>query len=246
LKKYLLFIVLALAFYKGRAQGSLNYASFGVGISASQNHPYADTKRADKNQSYAITANYFYTPYVPIGLEFQFGTLSGGGRTPDLDAYGRIYKNNYKALLLHMDVQLGELIDYERNGVLNILKNFYAGAGVGAIYNKMADIQRTNQFLQNGAIGETHGFEGANSGVNFMVPLRFGYEFKFYNGYDQPNIRLDIGYQHNLTFGEGIDGYNDPPTKFKNNAMDQYGQITVGIKVNLWGQGFYDKDIRGN
>jgi hypothetical protein len=68
----------------------------------------------------------------------------------------------------------------------------------------MVDIQRTNQFLKTGQYVETHGFEGANSGVNFMVPLRFGYEFKFYNAYDQPNIRLDIGYQHNLTFGEGL------------------------------------------
>jgi hypothetical protein len=246
LKKYLLFMVLALAFYKGEAQGSLNYAMYGIGVSASVNRPFADTKRADNNKSFAVTANYFYTPYVPIGLEFQFGTLSGGGRTTDLDAYGRIYKNNYKALLLHMDVQLGEVIDYQRNTFLNIVKNFYAGAGVGGIYNKMGDIQRSNLIPGNGAIGEPHGFEGADSGVNFIIPLRFGYEFKFYNAYDQPNVRLDIGYQHNLTFGEGLDGYNDPPTKFKNNALDQYRQITIGIKVNLGGQGSYDRDIRGN
>lgn len=245
MKKYLLFIVLLIALGHANAQSNLNYALYGIGVSASENRPYADTKRADNNKSYAITANYFYTPYVPIGLEFQFGTLSGGGRTTDLDAYGRIYKNNYKALLLHMDVQLGEVIDYQRNTFLNIVKNFYAGAGVGGIFNKMVDIQRTNSIPANGPIGETHGFEGANSGVNFIIPLRFGYEFKIYNSYDQPNIRLDIGYQHNLTFGEGIDGYNDNPTKFKNNALDQYRQITIGIKVNFGGEGSYDKDIRG-
>jgi hypothetical protein len=240
LKKYLLFIVLALAFYQGKAQGSLNYATYGIGISASVNHPYADLKREYNNKSFAITANYFYTPYVPIGLEFQFGKLSGGGNTVDLDNDLRRYENNYKALILHMDVQLGEVINYERNTFLNIVKNFYAGAGVGGIYNKV-DVNRTKA-----GTDPPYVFPGKDSGVNFIVPLRFGYEFKFYNAYDQPNIRLDIGYQHNLTFGEGLDGYNDPATKFKNNALDQYRQITIGIKVNLGGEGSYDRDIRGN
>lgn len=240
MKKYLLFIVLALAFYKGKAQGSLNYAMYGVGVSVSENHPYADLRREYNNKSFAITANYFYTPYVPIGLEFQFGKLSGGGNTLALDKDLRRYVNNYKALILHMDVQLGEVISYERNDFLNIVKNFYAGSGVGGIYNKV-DVNRT----QAGS-NPLYTFPGKDSGVNFIVPLRFGYEFKFYNAYDQPNIRLDIGYQHNLTFGEGIDGYNDPSTKFKNNALDQYRQITIGIKVNLGGEGSYDRDIKGN
>lgn len=245
MKKYLLIILLVIAAGSLKAQNSLNYASFGIGVSASYNRPFADTKRVDNNLSYAVTANYFYTPYVPIGLEFQFGTLSGGGRDPKQDVYGRVYNNSYKALLLHLDVQLGEVINYQRNTFLNIVKNFYGGFGVGGIYNSMTDIQRTNQIAANGAIGETNGFQGADSGVNFIIPLRFGYEFKFYNAYDQPNIRLDIGYQHNLTFGEGLDGYNDPSTQFKNNALDQYRQITVGIKVNFGGQNSYDKEIRG-
>lgn len=239
MKKYLLFIVLALCFHKGKAQGNLNYAMYGIGISASENQPYADLKREYKNKSYAITANYFFTPYVPIGLEFQFGKLSGGGNTVDLDKDLRRYENNYKALILHMDVQLGEVINYERNVFLNIVKNFYAGAGVGGIYNKV-DANRT----QLGSV-PLYTFPGKDNSVNFIVPLRFGYEFKFYNAYDQPNIRLDIGYQHNLTFGEGLDGYADPSTKFKNNALDQYRQITIGIKVNFGGEGSYDKDIRG-
>nr|WP_067062910.1 hypothetical protein [Mucilaginibacter sp. L294] len=240
MKKYLLFIALTLCFYKGKAQGSLNYAMYGIGISASENRPYADLKREYKNKSYAITGNYFFTPYVPIGLEFQFGKLSGGGNTVDLDKDLRRYENNYKALILHMDVQLGEVINYERNAFLNIVKNFYAGAGVGGIYNKV-DANRT----QDGSV-PLYTFPGKDNSVNFIVPLRFGYEFKFYNAYDQPNIRLDIGYQHNLTFGEGLDGYDDPSTKFKNNALDQYRQITIGIKVNFGGEGSYDKDIRGN
>ncbi|RYU87883.1 hypothetical protein EWM62_15420 [Mucilaginibacter terrigena] len=239
MKKYLLLIVLAFAFYEGKAQGSLNYASYGIGLSVSRNRPFADLKKENDNQSYAVTFNYFYTPYVPIGLELQFGKLSGGSNTDlNVDIAGRMYENNYKALLLHMDVQAGEIMDYQGSTVLNILKNFYLGAGVGGIYNSVVT-QRTSPS------DPSYTFPGKDSGINFIVPLRFGYEFKFYNAYDQPNIRLDLGYQHNLTFGEGIDGYADPSTKFKNNALDQYRQITIGIKVNFGGQNSYDKEIRG-
>ncbi|MBL4678364.1 MAG: outer membrane beta-barrel protein [Mucilaginibacter sp.] len=222
-----------------KAQSSLNYAAFGIGISASVNQAYADLKKENSNMSFAITGNYFFTPYVPIGLELQLGTLSGGSSTNrSIDVDGRQYENKYKALLLHMDVQAGELINYQGSDILNILKNFYAGGGVGAIFNSVT-AQRTSPY------DPSYAFPGKDSGVNFMVPLRFGYEFKIYNGYDQPNIRIDIGYQHNLTFGEGIDGYDDPPTRFKNNSLDQFRQITIGLKLNLGGERSYDKEIRG-
>ncbi|QHS55053.1 hypothetical protein GWR56_05685 [Mucilaginibacter sp. 14171R-50] len=239
MKKYLLLIVLAFAFHEGKAQGSLNYASYGIGLSASRNKPYADLKKEFNNQSYAVTFNYYYTPYVPIGLEFQFGKLSGGSNTDfKIDASGRMYENNYKALLLHMDVQAGEIMDYQGNAALNVLKNLYFGIGVGGIYNDVK-AQRTDP------INPGYIFPGKDKGVNLIVPLRFGYEFKFYNAYDEPNIRLDIGYQHNITFGEGLDGYADASTKFKNNALDQYTQLTIGIKVNFGGETSYDKEIRG-
>lgn len=245
MKKYLLILLLGVAFNQVKAQSSLSYAAFGIGASVSYNRPYADTRKSDNNLSFAVTGNYFFTPYVPIGLEFQFGKLSGGGETRQEDASGRYWTNQYKALILHMDVQAGEVIDYQNNDFLNVIKNFYIGFGVGGIYNNMTRIQRYNQFEENGPKGDTFGFEGKDNGVNFMVPLRFGYEFKIYNGYDQPNVRIDIGYQHNLTFGEGLDGYNDDPNHFKNNALDQYRQITIGVKFNLWGQRGYDKEIRG-
>ncbi|GGH11607.1 hypothetical protein E2R65_10000 [Mucilaginibacter phyllosphaerae] len=230
---------MALAFCKSNAQSSLNYASFGIGVSASLNHAYADLKKQDDNKSFAVTANYFYTPYVPIGLELQLGTLSGGNsKDRKVDVDGRQFSNSYKALILHMDVQAGEVMDYQGSNVLNVLKNFYLGAGIGGIFNSVTT-QRISPY------DPSYTFPGKDSGVNLVVPLRFGYEFKIYNSYEEPNIRLDIGYQHNLTFGEGIDGYADPSTKFKNNALDQYRQITIGIKLNFGGETSYDKEIRG-
>jgi hypothetical protein len=239
LKKYLLFIVSVLAFYKAGAQGSLNYASYGFGFSGGINRPYSDLKKNYNNKSYSATAYYYYTPFVPIGLEFQIGKLAGGGNDVKVDKDTRRFVNDYKALMLHMDVQLGEIIDFRGSTLLNIAKNFYAGAGIGGISNSV-DVNRQS------LLDPTYTFPGKDNGINIIVPLRLGYEFKFYNSYDEPNIRLDIGYQHYVTFGEGLDGYADPPIKFKNNALDQYSTIMVGIKFMFGGENSSDKDIKGN
>lgn len=61
--------------------------------------------------------------------------------------------------------------------------------------------------------------------------LRIGYEIKLFNPYGEPFIRIGIGYEHSLVFGGGIDGYNDTSKRFKNSALDQYREITVGIKL---------------
>jgi len=103
-------------------------------------------------------------------------------------------------------------------------------------------VQRTNVVPENGSL--SYVFPGNNSSINFIVPLRFGYEFKFYNDYEEPFMALDIGYIHNMVFGEGLDGYDDPSNKFKNNATNQYTQIVVGVKFNFGNVTSFNKLIR--
>jgi hypothetical protein len=133
------------------------------------------------------------------------------------------------------------VIDYSESDVLNILKNFYFGTGVGIFFNNNT-VQRTNVILANGS--SSYVFPGNNSGINITTPLRFGYEFKFYNEYEEPYMAIDLGYVHNLVFGEGLDGYNDPSNKFKNNATDQYRQITIGVRFNFGNVTSFNKLIR--
>ena len=90
----------------------------------------------------------------------------------------------------------------------------------------------------------TYVFPGSNSSVNFTIPLRFGYEFKLFNEYEEPYMTINIGYIHNLVFGEGLDGYDDPSNAFKNNATNQYSQIVVGVKFNFGNVTSYTKIIR--
>lgn len=241
LRKFLLLFIFSVTTLYLKAQDSYNYSKFGIGVFASSNRPYADLKLSNKGKSYNITGYYNLTPYVPIGFEVQTGGLSGGSIISDQSK--RAYDNHYTAFILHGDFALGEVIDYEDNFFMRIVKDLYVGTGVGFIHNNMAFIQRTNLIPDaTFAVGE-YTFPGQNSSMNLLVPIRFGYEFKIYNSYDEPFIGINIGYIHNITWGEGLDGYTDPPTTFRNNSPDQYRQIVVGIKVNFGGVVPYSKQI---
>ena len=218
-----------------------NYKEFGIGLDVSYERGYTNINRQDNHISQSINFVYNYSPYIPVVAELQFGHLSGGGLTPDLDKYGRMFTNNYEAFVLHADFQLGEVIDYSQSGILNILKNFYFGSGGGIVFNSNT-VQRTNVYPQNGPL--TYIFPGTNSSINIIVPLRFGYEFKLYNDFEEPYMAIDLGYVHNLVFGEGLDGYDDPSTKFKNNATNQYRQVVVGVKFMFGNVTSFNKLIR--
>lgn len=227
-----------------RAQSGYNYYQWGVGLAGSYGKAEADLKKQDYHPAFSGLLTYNFSPYMPISLEVQKGIFSGGSRDPKYDASGRIFRNSYFSVNLHADVQLGELIDYGDNFWLNAIKNFYGGTGIGLISNKMTDIQRTNLFPWNDVVGSTVGFEGDDKSINLIFPIRLGYEFKIFDYYDEPRWGIDIGIQHYFDIGEGIDGYNDNPQRFKNNAWDQYTFVTIGVKYNFGTTTSYTKLIR--
>jgi hypothetical protein len=237
LKKYILIFVFASASLVAKAQSGFNYYEWGVGAGASIVRPYADLKKQYNDLAFNINFTYNYSPYVPIALELQLGTLRGGNDAISLDKDTRKFNNKYKALILRGDLMAGEIIDYVDNDFLNAIKDFYIGSGIGAISNNV----KVNRYS---LIDPTYKFPGKDKSVELLIPLRFGYEFKLYDAYDQNSFNISITYQHNITFGEGLDGYNDPPEKFKNNALDQYAQVTVGFKYNFGNTTSYTKLIR--
>ena len=202
---------------------------------------YTNLRTQYDHPAFAINVMYNYNPYLPIGAEIQIGTLSGGGLTQKLDSAGRQYTNKYKALVIHADFLLGTAIDYQDSWLLQILKNFYIGTGFGLISNSNT-VQRTNIILSRGPL--TYVFPGSDNSINLMIPIRAGYEFKIFDAYNVPRAAIDIGYIHNFAFGEGLDGYDDPTSKFKNNAIDQYRQIVVGVKFFFGKTVSYNKLIR--
>ncbi|MBS1533025.1 MAG: hypothetical protein JSU01_22180 [Bacteroidetes bacterium] len=247
MKKLILLFTFVFSVILAKAQLGYNYKMYGIGLDVSYERGYTNVTRQDNHIGANLNFIYNYSPYIPVVAELQFGTLSGGGLTPKLDPYGRQFTNNFEAFLIHADFQLGEVIDYSQSGLLNVLKNFYFGTGFGFVFNNNTT-QRTNVFYGENGLPNygppTYVFPGVNGGVNLDVPLRFGYEFKLYNFYEEPYLAFDIGYVHSLVFGEGLDGYNDPPSKFKNNATDQYRQIQIGVKFFFGNITSFNKLIR--
>ena len=235
LKKVILLFGLLL--FSAALKAQYNYSEWGIGVSASKTAVYSDLRQNDKHNSFSADVYYNYSPYLPFGLEVQAGKLSGGNNLTDPSH--RYFVNDFLSVSVHGDLQLGEIIDYDRDFFSNIAKGLYMGLGVGVIHNKLTSIRRYS-------IDGGYHYPGKNSSLNVIVPIRFGYEIKIFNYDEEPMIGLDLGYIHNVTFGEGLDGYNDPSKKFKNNSPDMFSQITVGIKVNFGAPVSYIKSIKGS
>ncbi|MGZ3836892.1 MAG: hypothetical protein ACXVB0_25470 [Mucilaginibacter sp.] len=224
MKNYILFFVIVIAAVNAKAQAAYNYQELGIGVGVSSMLGYTNIPKQYNNLGESVNLIYNFSPYVPIELELQKGTLSGGGLTKDKDLYGRKYTNNFLAAYLHADIQLGAIIDYGDDWFLNRIKNLYFGSGLGIILNNNK-VQRTSVFPPT-----TYVFPGKDKSMNYSIPLRIGYEFKIFNSFDEPFMAVDIGYIHNIVLGGGLDGYDDPNGKFKNNGLNQYRQITFGLK----------------
>lgn len=243
MKKLILFFVFAFTAVIVKAQVGYNYKEFAIGLDVSYIRGYTNLAKQYDHFSENVNFIYNYSPYIPITAELQFGTLSGGGLSPAIDKSGRQYTNHYEAFVLHGDFGLGEVIDYSESDILNIVKNIYFGSGVGFVFNSNT-VQRYSIYRPAPPNPDAYIFPGSNSSINIMIPLRLSYEIKIYNDFEEPYMSINFGYVHNLVFGEGLDGYDDPSNKFKNNATNQYRQIVVGVKFSFGNVTSYNKLIR--
>jgi hypothetical protein len=242
LKKYILFFAAVFIATAAKAQSGYNYMEWGLGGGVSYERGYTNITTQFNHPGFNLNVVYNYNPYLPVEAEIQIGQLSGGGigpgdtYAPKLDPYGRKYTNNYKALIVHADFQLGTAIDYGDDWFLNIAKNLYLGSGLGLIVN--------NNTVQRTAPNHVYVFPGKDNSIDFMLPIRFGYEYKIFDDYNEPAFAIDATYIHTFAFGEGLDGYNDPSSKFKNNSIDQYRQFNITFKYYFGRVVSYNKLIR--
>jgi hypothetical protein len=237
LKKYFLLFVLILTSVIVKAQGDYNFSPYGVGFGVSTIRGYTNVAKQNNTLAANINFTYNYSPYLPITLELQDGRLWGGSRVTDPS--GREYENNYIALYVHADLQMGQIIDYDYSAFNEAIKNVYIGGGLGFVDD---NVQNQRFDVRNPSYGN---FPGTDKSINLAIPIRLGYEVKIYNEYDEPCVRIDFEYQHNIVFGEGLDGYDDPPSQFKNQHPDQYREISVVFKYNFGTIRAFTKRIRG-
>ena len=210
-----------------------NFHKFAAGAGIGVNAAYADLAKKRPAQTFTANLDYRTTPFSSFGLELQYGTLTGGDR--ETDPYKRYFKNDYAAISLGAKVQLGQIADYHNSGFLYAIRGLYTGLGVGLIRNSMSDgeIVRVQP-------GTGHVFPGTNKSINMVVPANAGINFNVPDRWGYTRLIFNFNYQFNVTFGEGLDGYNDASRGGAFSKIpDMYGVASVGMRVCFGREGVY-------
>jgi len=212
------------------ASAQYNYYRISIGGGVGVTSAFADLQKKLPKPMFFGTLDYNITPFLIAGLEFQKGTLSGGDKTAD--THLRYFSNSYSALILGTRVQLGQFVDFENSNLLYALRGFYIGSGVGLLNNKMTDIVRIQP-------GSNRVNPGVDQSKELFVPINTGVSFNILDQFNYTKFVVSANYQLNVVFGEGLDGYNDPPAQFKNNGHDFFGVLSIGLKYSFGPEGLY-------
>lgn len=230
IKKLFLIALICLGTFTAKAQLGYEYGEYDLGFAVGQSTVLGDAETKVPAISGHINFTYNPSPFINYVLEVQTGNLKGGDALTTNT--GRQFTNNYVAVFLKGQVQAGEIMDYSGSRIKNALKNFYVSTGVGYMVNKMTYINRESVLMPGYT---TDGLDNSNS---IIIPARIGYEFKIFNSYDQPVVKIDLGYQMNFSMDDNLDGFTVGAVN------DKFSQITLGVKFSVGSINSYKKKIR--
>ncbi|WP_121811439.1 hypothetical protein [Mucilaginibacter kameinonensis] len=223
-------ILLCSVSFLAKAQIGFDYAQYDVGFAAGINQASsADVQTLKTTPSINLNFTYNQSPYINYVFNVEVGRLKGG--SPNTTTQ-RQFENHFSAYSFRIQVQAGELIDYSQSAIANAFKNLYLSSGLGYINNNV--VYRTDDALLL-ANNQVLPFEPKTNEI--FIPLRLGYEFKFFNSYNQPSVKIDLGYQYNFIMGDNLDGY------VAGAHNDAYSQVTLGFKFAIGGVTSYRKQI---
>ena len=234
MRKFLLFFIAC--FICSAATAQYNFYRLSIGAGAGVSKAFGDLEKNYIRPTGLVSFDYNLTPFSSLSAEIQKGMLSGGDSVnTSIDLHKRFFKNSYTSLVLSGKVQLGEFVEFERSNPVYALRGFYIGTGVGVINSKMAEISRSK--LRED--GSRYVFPGDDRGMELMVPVNTGISFNFVDKWGFTKFVLQFNYQMNMVFGESLDGYNDPPTIFKNNHKDFYSFTSIRFRYSFGPEGLY-------
>lgn len=233
MKPFLTSLTALLIWFNTNAQSNFYKMSIGAGAGITQS--FGDLAKHDYGLAGYGTFDYLFTPFVSLGIEGQMGEINGGDIYTD--PHTRQFINSYKAISINGKLSLGAVIDYGRTGFANAVKGLYIGAGAGVLMNKMRFVQRYD--LNN----PDYIFPGKDSSNDLLVPLNIGITFNFMDRYGYSKYGINFNYQANVTLGEGMDGYDDSPLKFKSGKPDIYNYFSIGLKYHFGSMGLSTKTL---
>ncbi|QEM08803.1 hypothetical protein [Mucilaginibacter rubeus] len=223
-------ILLCSVSFLAKAQIGFDYAQYDVGFAAGINQASsADVQTLKTTPSINLNFTYNQSPFINYIFNVEVGRLKGG--SPNTTTQ-RQFENHFSAYSFRVQVQAGELIDYSQSAIANAFKNLYLSSGLGYINNNI--VYRTDDALLL-AYNQVLPFEPKTNEI--FIPVRLGYEFKFFNSYNQPSVKIDLGYQYNFIMGDNLDGY------VAGAHNDAYSQVTLGFKFAIGGVTSYRKQI---
>jgi hypothetical protein len=221
-KTFLITFIVCCTSLIARAQLGFDYSEWelgaGVGITSVMGN--AETQTTTPVVHLNLTFN--STPYVNYVFEAQMGRIAGGDSLTS--ASGRQFTGDLTAFVFRGQLQLGELMDYEKSPFKNAIKNLYISAGIGYAVSHITGI---NRFSIKNPGEYTPGL--LNSQEPF-IPIRIGYEFKVFNRYQQPAFKIDVAYAYNYVLGDDLDGF-----VVGTGHHDVYTQICIGVKFAFGG-----------
>ena len=225
----LLFSVFALV---SKAQIGYDYSQYDIGFGGSYNQVYGDAEVIKGTPAAHVNFTFNQTPYVNYLIEIEAGKLEGGNARTTLS--GRYFKNNFTAIVFRGQLQAGELIDYSQGGFVGALKNLYISTGLGYILNNIKE-GNINRESNTAPVYFTGGLNKSNE---LYIPARIGYEFKFFDRYNQPSFKIDLGYQYNIDLTDNMDGFN------AGKSNDNLIQYSISFKFALGDVTSYRKQIQ--
>lgn len=225
------FLTLLLCF---NAFAQTNYYKLSLGAGYGLTQSFTDIQSHDFSQSAYGTLDYFFTPFLSLGGELQSGKIKGGNAATD--PHERAFVNSYKAATLNGKLYLGALVDYNRSAFLNAIRWLYAGGGAGLVRNRLTSIERIQK-------STGYKFPGRSASYEMLVPLNLGINFYFPDRTGNNRFAINVNFQSNITVGEGLDGYDDSSTKFRNGFPDMYNFYTLGLRYHLGVVGLSKKSL---
>lgn len=219
------------------ADAQSNFYKIGIGGGFGATQSFTDVRKHDFGLAGYGVLDYYFTPFISLGIEGQVGEINGGDiRT---DPYKRQFINSYKSFTLNAKLFLGEVMEYDRYSFSNYLKGLYLGAGVGVVNNKMKDIVRIKP--EKDLTKPLIIYPGKDASNNLLFPINLGINFYFNDDSGYRRYVLNFNYQSSIAIGEGLDGYDDSSIRFKNGNPDIYSFVSVGFRYQFGPVGLYRK-----